>query len=123
SDDALAIARAATYPARALLHVPAPWRDGFVRDGDLVRVRPEIAARVRFERQNLAEIDRRRGLDLVWCRNVLIYFAADARRRAVERLIGALAPDGYLFVGYSESLRDVAELEAVRTEEAVAYRR
>jgi hypothetical protein len=57
----------------------------------------------------------------VWCRNVLIYFTPDARRRAIERLVAATAPGGYIFVGYSESLRDVQALEPVRAGEAVYY--
>jgi chemotaxis protein methyltransferase CheR len=57
----------------------------------------------------------------VWCRNVLIYFTPEARRRVLERLIAATSPGGYLFVGYSESLRDVAQLQAIRAGDAVYY--
>jgi chemotaxis methyl-accepting protein methylase len=121
SGEALARARTASYPRAALDHVPAEYRDGFVDDGDRVRVAPELAARVRFERANLAGGAVPRDCDLVWCRNVLIYFTADARRRAIERLVGATAPGGFVFVGYSESLRDVPGLEARRAGDAVYY--
>jgi chemotaxis protein methyltransferase CheR len=121
SADALAQAEAATYPRAALQHVPAEYRDRFVADGDVVRIAPEIAAIVRFERANLLDGASPRGCDLVWCRNVLIYFTADARRRVVDRLVGATVPGGFVFVGYSESLRGVAELEGVRTSDAVYY--
>jgi chemotaxis protein methyltransferase CheR len=121
SADALEQARAACYPREAIEAVPAEWRDGFVVDGDVVRVRPELARCVRFERRNLVDGVQPRGFDLVWCRNVLIYFTAEARRRALDALIGALEPGGYLFVGYSETLRDVAGLEPVRSGEAVCY--
>jgi hypothetical protein len=123
SDDALEVAERGEYPVSAMQHVPEPWRDGFVVEGGVMRVRPEVARRVTFKRQNLVETDPPRGCALVWCRNVLIYFAPDARRRAVEHLVNALSPGGYLFVGYSETLRDVAGLEPVRAGETVVYER
>jgi chemotaxis methyl-accepting protein methylase len=121
SADALAQAEAATYPRSVLQHVPAEYRDRFIADGDAVRVAPEIAALVRFERANLLDGAAPRGCDLVWCRNVLIYFTAEARRRVVDRLVGATVPGGFVFVGYSESLRGVAELDGVRASDAVYY--
>jgi len=121
SADALAAAEQGVYPRSALDDVPEDWRDGFVEDGDVMRVRPEVARLVRFERANL--IDGRPPLDcdLVWCRNVLIYFTQAARAAAIERLVQATAPGGFVFVGYSESLRDVAQLEAQRAGEIVYY--
>lgn len=121
SADALAIAQVGAYRASALADVPEEYRDGFVVDGELIRLRPELAALVRFERANLVDGTAPRQCDLVWCRNVLIYFTPDARRRAIERLIGATVPGGYLFVGYSETLRDVAALDAMRSGETVYY--
>src|SRR6185295_9635999 len=58
---------------------------------------------------------------VVWCRNVLIYFTAEARRRVIDRLVTATVPGGFVFVGYSESLRDVAELDGIRASDAVYY--
>lgn len=121
SAEALARAQTATYPRAALDHVPEPYRDRFVSDGDVVRVAPEIAALVTFERANLLDGAAPRGCDVVWCRNVLIYFTAGARRRVIERLVAAAVPGGFVFVGYSESLRDVAELEGMRANDAVYY--
>ena len=121
SADALARAAAARYPRAALDHVPERYRDGFVVEGDTVRVAPEIAARVEFQRANLTGGPAPRGCDLVWCRNVLIYFTAEARRRAIDRLVGATLPGGFVFVGYSESLRDVAELDGARAGDTVYY--
>jgi len=121
SADALAQAATATYPRAALQHVPEPYRDRFLSDGDNIRVAPEIAALVRFERANLLDGAAPRGCDLVWCRNVLIYFTASARRRVIDRLVGAAVPGGFVFVGYSESLRDVAELEGMRANDTVYY--
>ena len=58
---------------------------------------------------------------MVWCRNVLIYFSPEGRKRALDRLLGATLPGGFVFVGYSESLRDLDELEAQRAGDAVVY--
>ncbi|HEY7956606.1 MAG TPA: CheR family methyltransferase, partial [Polyangia bacterium] len=56
--------------------------------------------------------------------NVLIYFDAEARDRVIARLWNSLQPGGYLFVGYSESLRDhQARFFALRSEDGVIYRR
>jgi chemotaxis protein methyltransferase CheR len=122
SADALARARTASYPSAAIQHVPAQYRDAFRDDGSgRVCVVPELVALVQFERANLLDGPVPRGCDLVWCRNVLIYFTADARRRAIDRLVGATLPGGYLFVGYSESLRDIEALDALRASESVYY--
>ena len=103
--------------------VPDDWREAFVEAGDRVRVRPEIAKLVRFEQANLLDAVPPRGCDVVWCRNVLIYFSAEARRRVIDRLVHATVPGGFVFVGYSESLREVPELERLRAGDAVFYRR
>ncbi len=125
SADALELARQGRYPAAKWNDIPEQWRDAFTRDGDVVCVAPAIANLVRFERANLAAVLEAspRGCDLVWCRNVLIYFTPVARKLVIDRLVGALAPGGFLFVGYSESLRDIAELEAHRAGDAVYYSR
>src|SRR4051812_12961277 len=90
SAEALAAAQRGIYPAAAAEDVPQPWREGLLIERDTVRVRPEIAALVKLRQQNLADADSPRGFDLVWCRNVPIYFGPEARKRALDRLVGAL---------------------------------
>jgi chemotaxis protein methyltransferase CheR len=124
SADALEAARRATYPASAWNDIPEEYRDAFVLDDDAVRPRPELATLVRFERANLAaqlESSPVRNCDLVWCRNVLIYFTPRARKLAIDRLIAATNPGGYVFVGYSENLRDIPGLVPERAGDAVFY--
>lgn len=121
SAEALERARDATYPAGEFADVPDGWRDGFVVDGDTLHVRPDIAQLVTFEQANLLDAIPPRGCDVVWCRNVLIYFSADARRRVIERLMSSLVPGGFLFVGYSETLRDIDKLETHRHGDCVFY--
>jgi len=125
SDGALEVARAATYGADELRHVPQRWRArGFQRDSqDTWKIAPRIANLVRFEQQNLADARFPRELDVVMCRNVLIYFSAEARRQVVRQMVDCLNVGGFLFVGYSESLREFGELELIRAGDGVVYRK
>jgi chemotaxis protein methyltransferase CheR len=123
SADALAQATAATYPRSVLDHVPPKYRDTLVEDGEVVRVAPEVARLVRFERANLLDGPAPRDCDLVWCCNVMIYFTPEARARVIDRLVAATATDGFVFVGYSESLRDIPELEDADASSSGCYRR
>ncbi len=130
SADAIDAARGAVYPAAALANVPADWqRYAFTNAGaddagrPLVRIADGVARRVRFERRNLHDGGFPRGLDLIWCRNVLIYFEREARAKAIDRLASSLAPGGFLFLGYAETLRDLTDLETIRTPDATLYRR
>ncbi len=121
SAEAIEVAERGEYPAEELADVPFEWHDAFENDGDVIRVRPELRRLVTFERANLLDVAAPRGCDMVWCRNVLIYFSPEGRKRALDRLLGATLPGGFVFVGYSESLRDVDELEAQRSGDAVVY--
>lgn len=125
SERALSVARAGVYPARSIDAVPEELRRKYFQpDGaDRARVAPVVARLVSFESHNLADPEFPQRMDLVWCRNVLIYFSPEARRQVVLRLIDCLAPGGFLFVGYAESLRDFQALEAVQTPDGVLYRK
>ena len=85
-------ARRGIYSASTLASLPPDWvRAGFLRgqgksDG-LFRVRPEVAARIRFERFNLVETTRPHGgWHVIFCRNVMIYFDKPTQERVVARL-------------------------------------
>jgi chemotaxis protein methyltransferase CheR len=130
SAEALEVARSGCYPAAALARVPSEWRRwAFLPAGadssgrERWRINDTIAALVSFERGNLADGGFGHGFDIIWCRNVLIYFSREARQRVISGLIDSLSSDGFLFVGYAESLRDIALAEAVRTPDAVLYRK
>jgi chemotaxis protein methyltransferase CheR len=80
----------------------------FVREPDGWRARDELRALIAYRRLNLLEPFRNLGpFDVIFCRNVAIYFSAEARRDLFERLARELAPGGYMFVGSSESLTDL----------------
>ena len=125
SPAAVATAQAARWPAARLQEIPDPMRRHFSIEEQTMVARPELRARVRFEAQNLLDPRHPRGVDLLLCRNVLIYFDAVRRAQVIARLSDALKPNGWLFLGYSESLRnhEEARLEPVRVGDAVLYRR
>jgi chemotaxis methyl-accepting protein methylase len=121
SEDALVQARSGVYPADRTTDVPEAIRATCFQPDT---ARPTVAARlherVGFLRHNLLGKAPPGRFDLVLCRNVLIYFDADTRAEVIERLAHAILPGGYLFLGYSETLRDHLELfEEVRHGEGV----
>jgi len=80
-----------------------------------MRASPDLRRAVRVEWLNLIgeRYSVRGPFDLIFCRNVLIYFAQDLKRRVVERLAEHLAPGGHLFVGHAESIHEVPGLSCV----------
>lgn len=124
SEDCVKRARAAIYSSSASQTVPALHRGSFERlDATRTQVCKRIRDLVEFEERNLSLGSYPAGFDVIFCRNVLIYFAPDARRTALKRLVLSLRPGGYLFLGYSESLREVEGLEPVTANDATVYRR
>lgn len=76
------------------------------RDKRLVRIVPELRASVRFRRLNFMENDfgMRELMDVIFCRNVIIYFDKPTQERLLKRLCSHLIPGGYIFMGHSETL-------------------
>lgn len=104
-------ANLAIYSASELAPVPTDLRDAFVMQGQLNgrpagRIVPELRARVRFGNLNLMETPYpvEAGLDVVFLRNVLIYFEAEVQARVIRATSAHLRPGGYLIVGHSESM-------------------
>jgi len=70
-----------------------------------MRAGEAIRSLITFARLNLNDAASMGAkFDLIFCRNVLIYFGADSRKRAIQRLFNSLEPHGYLFVGHAETL-------------------
>jgi chemotaxis protein methyltransferase CheR len=87
---------------------PACLDKYFTRDVTGYKVKDELRAMVAYRRMNLLEPFARTGpFDVIFCRNVAIYFSQEARRDLFLRLAAELTPGGYLFVGSSESLSDL----------------
>ncbi len=79
----------------------------FLPEGDLYRVGSRLAGRVKFKQGNLFEMGKWpgfTGFDVIFCRNMLIYFDKPTQKRMVEIFHRAMVPGGYLLIGHSESL-------------------
>ncbi|HVK31401.1 MAG TPA: CheR family methyltransferase [Burkholderiaceae bacterium] len=81
-----------------------------------IRVKPELARLVEFKVFNLMSASWSFGepFDLVFCRNVMIYFDAATQRRVLERIHGCMRPGGLLYVGHSENFTDSRALFRLR---------
>lgn len=121
----LALCRDAKYDALALSRGLSPERKQrfFTKVGDLWEVKEEVRKRVRFTEINLMNSYSPLGkFDVVFCRNVLIYFSADLKRDILRRISQTLAPGGYLFLGSTETLASYSdEFDTVRHEGGIVY--
>ena len=81
-----------------------------------VRIRPELARWIEFRSFNLMSTHWALGepFDIIFCRNVMIYFDAATQRKVLQRMREVLRPDGLLYVGHSENFNDARELFHLR---------
>ncbi len=89
------------------------------------QVREEIRRRVRFTVANLQGSYTALGkFDIIFCRNVLIYFSSESKKDILSRMADTLNPGGYLFLGASESISQYSEaFDMVRCSRGVVYRK
>ena len=92
--------------------------------GDRHRVREEIRQRIRFQQLNLLESFLGLGrFDIIFCRNVLIYFSAERKADILRRMRAAMRPGGYLILGGSEGLSESAgQFQMVQCNPGIIYR-
>jgi len=104
-EDALNTARHGLYRLDQLKEMPSEALDRhFTRDGQLYRFRRDLRRWCIFGAHNLIQAPPLSHIDLLLCRNVLIYFTSDLQDRVLARFHYANREDGYLFLGRSESL-------------------
>jgi chemotaxis protein methyltransferase CheR len=112
--DVVAAAQAGIYPMDRLTSVPQAqlhrcFRKGTGANAGHALVQPDIARLVSFRTLNLLQQWPMSGpFDIIFCRNVMIYFDQPTRERLVSRFAALLAPDGYLCLGHSESIHATA---------------
>ena len=117
----------ATYGEFSLRTTSPYYRQKYFKKvGHTYQLSPDVRQMVSFRKYNLlrpSPTAPREILHAIFCRNVLIYFDLDAKRRAVQMLGAALRPGGVLFVGRSESLFNVPEAPPVAVSGGVLYHR
>jgi len=96
----------------------------FERKRDGYQVKADIKSLVKFDYHNLKYDSGLRNMDIVFCRNVLIYFDAESQKASVTRFWEVMNEHSFLFIGHSESLFGMeTSFEFVKTEWATFYRK
>ena len=125
----LEAARAGVYGKRALMRLSPELIERYFEqiDDERWRVLEDLRDSVRFSAVNLVEPAQTRPngrFDVIFCRNVLIYFDDASRRIAAENLYENLAPGGFICLGHSESMSRISPLfEVCRYVDAIVYQR
>lgn len=103
---ALAVGRAGLYPRQKMAEIPAEYSERYCEalDDDSFRIGEALRKRVGFAQFNLLDASRAplKRLDLIYCQNVLIYFARERRRELLATLANLLKPGGLLVLGPGE---------------------
>lgn len=111
SDGVLASAKKGVYNSYAVRNLSQFYLEKyFSNNGHSFVLSPSVKKTVKFMKTNLIDDKKNRllqGMDIIFCRNVLIYFDTKAKQKAVSNLYDSLNPGGYLFIGSSESLHSV----------------
>ncbi|BAI74401.1 chemotaxis protein methyltransferase (plasmid) [Azospirillum sp. B510] len=112
--EALAAAKAGVYPFDMARMVPAPFASRYLmrsRDDDTptIRLVPPVRQAVRFGRLNVMDPSYPvpTDMDVIFFRNILIYFDKTTQYKVLTKLCGHLRPGGYLFVGHSETINNM----------------
>ncbi len=111
--------RKGVYSQRSIQHLPAALLRKYFTPiaGGHYQIDDGLRDVVRFTKVNLSSPEQTRGyrnFDLIFCRNLLIYFDDTSRRQAAEVFYDALTPGGFIFLGHSESMSRISSLFAVR---------
>jgi chemotaxis protein methyltransferase CheR len=126
---ALKKARRGRYSSWAFRETPPELQQKwFQKDGNEFILNERVRNAVTFVEQNLfaeeSDMWRSQSYDVIFCRNVMMYFSPEHARKLVGRIAGALAPKGYLFLGHAETLRGLSDDFHLRhTHDAFYYER
>jgi chemotaxis protein methyltransferase CheR len=112
NDNSLETARVGIYSERALHDTSEALRRKYFKNAgeEKFQAIDALRDRIRFDRVNLGDGSQmlfQNAFDVIFCRNVLIYFDLDSKHRVVRHFYSNLLPGGYLFLGHAESLFQV----------------
>jgi Methylase of chemotaxis methyl-accepting proteins len=128
SERALNVANSGKYSNYAMRSTPDLIKNRFFKpDGQNWILDPAVRSMVNFELHNLKDrlAAKRHGTwDVIFCRNVLIYFDDAMKKQVIEMFADQIAPDGTLFIGHSERIRDVTNaFEQMNVPQGFCYRK
>ena len=104
-EGALEQARAGVYNDRAIREVPEHYLNKyFIRDRLIYNIHPDLKQHIQFTKKNLLVDPLESNIDLIICRNVLIYFTEEAKEDLYHKFSAVLKPGGLLFVGSTEQI-------------------
>jgi chemotaxis protein methyltransferase CheR len=127
--DVLELARNGVYGKRALTRLPTTVVEKYFAPAgpDTWKIMDDLRSSVQFTRVNIMDATETRGhgrFDVIFCRNMLIYFDDASRRIAAENLFEQLAPGGFVCLGHTESMSRISPLFSVRRfADAIVYER
>ncbi|EFQ23917.1 CheR family methyltransferase [Aminomonas paucivorans] len=103
---ALAKAQAGIFQKRQLVNAPPEWISKYFSeiDANTVQVKNVVKEKVNFRQQNLIKDPFDSGMDVILCRNVVIYFSPETKSALYEKFFNALRPGGYLMTGSTEQI-------------------
>jgi chemotaxis protein methyltransferase CheR len=107
---ALEQAKTGVFGERSMRLVPDEYRSRFftkAKDANVWQAKPVLSSMIEFRQHNLLEPLRNDGFDLVFLKNVLIYFDGDSKRTVLGHIRSALARDGLLIAGAAEGVADL----------------
>ena len=113
------------YPESRIVGIPDNYLKRFFDkiDGGY-QAKKDLMSTIRFDYHNLKNDSGLRNLDIVFCRNVLIYFDEAAQLAVVNRFWDALSPKSFLFIGHSESLFGMnTKFQFLKTDWACIYQK
>jgi chemotaxis protein methyltransferase CheR len=121
---ALERAQSGVYSADQIRGLCEPYMSKyFHRENGNYVVNDDIKRRVVFDYHNLKHDNGLRSLDVIFCRNVMIYFDVEEQRRLINRFTSCLMPGGFLFIGHAESLQGLSQQFAMlHRDKGIAYR-
>ncbi len=128
SEEVLQKARLGEYNGITLRAVsPDILNRYFIKSGEMYKVKPEVQSIVKFSHMNLNEprkLTLVSGMDVVFCRNVMIYFSDDVKKQLVRGFYNALRPGGYFYIGHSETLHGISKaFKLVYFKNALVYQK
>jgi len=118
-------AKEGSYSDSRIVGIPDEYlKKHFDRVDEGYKVHSDIMSKIRFDYHNLKNDSGLRSMDIVFCRNVIIYFDEVTQAAVINKFWDAMASKSFLFIGHSESLFGMdTKFEFVKTEWATLYRK